>query len=130
MNIPEKNYLHNSIYMLRCGVIKSNLLFIPNIPKWVYTSIISPIAELLPLYQITSYTDSAFELQGWFTYSWCKFYIRRPTLQRVLLRLQNLKLVTRLFYSAAALTESKFSKELNIKLNIANINVLSNNEGD
>lgn len=126
MNILEKNYLHNSIYMLRCGVIKSNLLFIP---KWDYTSIISPIAELLPLYQITSYTDSAFELQGWFTYSWCKFYIRRPTLQRVLLRLQNLKLVTRLFYSAAALTESKFSKELNIKLNIANINVLSNNEG-
>lgn len=127
MNIPEKNYLHNSIYMLRCGVIKSNLLLIP---KWDYTSIISPIAELLPLYQITSYTDSAFELQGCFTYSWYKFYIRRPTLQRVLLRLQNLKLVTRLFYSAAALTKSKFFKELNIKLNIANINALSNNEGD
>jgi hypothetical protein len=53
----------------------------------------------------------------------------RPTLQRASFRLQNLGLVTRLFYPTLAIPESKFSKELTLKLNIANIDALSDDKG-
>jgi hypothetical protein len=50
-------------------------------------------------------------------------------LQRASFRLQDLGLVTRLFYATASVPESKFPKELALKLNTANIDALSDDEG-
>lgn len=136
MNIPEKNCLHNNIYVQRPRVIKSDSLFIPH---WCYKKVLLPsgrpdltgihiLAELLSLYQRSGDSNSNFELRDCFTYFWNKFCIRRPTLQRASFRLQNLGLVTRLFYSTTAIAESKFPKELILKLNIAKINALSDDE--
>lgn len=137
MNIPEKNYLHNNIYVPGPGIIQSDSLFIPH---WFYKKVlltsgrpdlkgIHILAELLSLSQRTGNVDSDFELRNCFTYFWDKLSIRRPTLQRASSRLQNLGLVTRLFYPTLAIPESKFLKELTLKLNIAKINALSDNEG-
>jgi hypothetical protein len=137
MNIPEKSYLHNIIYVPRSGVIRSDSLFIPH---WCYKKIFLPsgrpdlkaihiLAELLSLSQKTDGSDSDFELRDCFTYFWQKFCIRRPTLQRASFRLQDLGLVTRLFYATASVPESKFPKELALKLNTANIDALSDDEG-
>lgn len=137
MNIPEKNCLHNNIYVPRLRVIQSDSLFIPN---WFYKKVLLPsgrtdltgihiLAELLSLSQKTDGSDSDFELQDCFTYFWNKFCIRRPTLQRASFRLQDLGLVTRLFYATAAVPESKFPKELALKLNTANIDALSDDKG-
>ena len=138
MNIPEKNCLHNNIYVPKPVVIRSNSLFIPH---WCYKKIFLPsgrpdltgihiLAELLSLSQRIGDSDSNFELRDCFTYFWNKFGIRRPTLQRASFRLQNLGLVTRLFYAPPAIPESKFANELTLKLNIAKINALSDDEGD
>ncbi len=137
MNIPEKNCLHNNIYVPRLRVIQSDSLFIPN---WFYKKVLLPsgrtdltgvhiLAELLSLQQRKRCSDSDFELRDCFRYFWSKFGIRRPTLQRASFRLQDLGLVTRMFYSTAAIPERKFLKELSLKLNIAKINSLSDDEG-
>jgi len=137
MNIAEKCCLHNNIYVSRPRIIRRDSLFIPH---WCYKKILLPsvrpdlagvhiFAELLSLSQRTGGSDSDFELRDCFTYFWSKFCIRKPTLQRASFRLQNLGLVTRLFYSSAAIPESKFPKELILKLNIAKINDLSDDEG-
>ncbi len=138
MNIPEKNCLYNNIYLPRFGrAIQSNALFVPH---WFYKKLLLPsgrpdltgihiLAELLSLSQRTGDGYSDFELRDCFTYFWNKCCIRRPTLQRASFRLQNLGLVTRLFYPTLAIPESKFSKELTLKLNIANIDALSDDKG-
>ena len=137
MNIPEKNCLHNIIYVPRLRVIRSDSLFIPH---WCYKKVLLPsgrpdlvgihiLAELLSLSQRKGDSNSDFELRDCFTYFWDKFCIRRPALQRASFRLQNLGLVTRLFYATAAVPESKFPKELALKLNTANIDALSDDEG-
>ena len=137
MNIPEKNWLHNNIYVPRLRVIRSDSLFIPH---WCYKKVLLPsgrpdlvgihiLAELLSLSQRKGDSNSDFELRDCFTYFWDKFCIRRPALQRASFRLQNLGLVTRLFYATAAVPESKFPKELALKLNTANIDALSDDEG-
>ena len=137
MNIPEKSYLHNNIYVPRLRVIRSDSLFIPH---WCYKKIFLPsgrpdltgihiLAELLSLSQRMRDNNSDFELRDCFTYFWSKFCIRKSTLQRASFRLQNLGLVARLFYSTVAIPESQFSKELILKLNTANINALSDDEG-
>lgn len=136
MNIPEKNCPHNNIYVPRLRVIRSDSLFIPH---WCYKKVLLPsgrpdlvgihiLAELLSLSQRMGGSNSDFELRDCFTYFWDKFCIRRPTLQRASFRLQNMGLVTRLFYSLVAIPESKFSKELILKLNTTNINSLSDYE--
>ena len=137
MNIPEKNCLHNNIYVPRAEIFQSDSLFIPH---WFYKKLLLPsgrpdlkgihiLAELLSLSQRIGDVDSDFELRDCFTYFWDKLSIRRPTLQRASSRLQNLGLVTRLFYPTAAIPESKFSTELILKLNTANINALSDDKG-
>ncbi len=87
------------------------------------------LAELLSLSQRMGDSNSDFELRDCFTYFWSKFCIRKPTLQRASFRLQNLGLVARLFYSTVAIPESQFPKELILKLNTANIDALSDDEG-
>ena len=138
MNIPEKNCLYNNIYLPRFGrAIQSNALFVPH---WFYKKLLLPsgrpdltgihiLAELLSLSQRTGDGYSDFELRDCFTYFWNKCCIRRPTLQRASFRLQNLGLVTRLFYPTLTILESKFPKELTLKINIAKINALSDDEG-
>jgi hypothetical protein len=137
MNIPEKSYLHNNIYVPRLRVIRSDSLFIPH---WCYKKVLLPsgrpnlvgihiLAELLSLSQKTDGSNSDFELRDCFRYFWDKFSIRKPTLQRASFRLQDLGLVTRLFYATVAIPESKFPKELALKLNTANIDALSDDEG-
>lgn len=137
MNIAEKCCLHNNIYVSRPRIIRRDSLFIPH---WCYKKILLPsgrpdlagvhiLAELLSLSQRTGGSDSDFELRDCFTYFWNKFCIRRPTLQRASFRLQDLGLVTRLFYATVAVTESKFPKELALKLNTANIDALSDDKG-
>lgn len=136
MNIPEKNNLHNNIYVQSPRVIQNDSLFIPH---WFYKKVLLPsgrpdlkgihiLAELLSLSQRTGDGDSDFELRDCFKYFWDKLSIRRPTLQRASSRLQNLGLVSRLFYPTIAIPESKFPKELALKLNTANINALSDDE--
>jgi len=121
----------------RLRVIRSDSLFIPH---WCYKKVLLPsgrpdlvgihiLAELLSLSQRKGDSNSDFELRDCFTYFWDKFSIRRPTLQRASFRLQNLGLVTRLFYATVAIPDSKFSKELTLKLNTANIDALSDDEG-
>jgi|GEM_PF-3943047 hypothetical protein len=137
MNIAEKCCLHNNIYVSRPRIIRRDSLFIPH---WCYKKILLPsgrpdlagvhiLAELLSLSQRTDGSDSDFELRDCFRYFWDKFSIRRPTLQRASFRLQDLGLLTRLFYATAADPESKFPKELALKLNTAKINALSDDEG-
>ena len=137
MNIPEKSYLHNNIYVPRLRVIRSDSLFIPH---WCYKKVLLPsgrpdltgihiLAELLSLSQKTDGSDSDFELRDCFRYFWNKFCIRRPTLQRASFRLQDLGLVTRLFYATPTIPESKFPRELALKLNTAKLNSLSDDEG-
>ena len=137
MNIAEKCCLHNNIYVSRPRIIRRDSLFIPH---WCYKKILLPsgrpdltgihiLAELLSLSQKTDGSDSDFELRDCFTYFWSKFCIRRPTLQRASFRLQDLGLVTRLFYATAVIPESKFPKELALKLNTANIDALSDDKG-
>lgn len=136
MNIPEKNCLHNNIYVPRLRVIQNDSLFIPH---WFYKKVLLPsgrpdlkgihiLAELLSLSQRTGDGDSDFELRDCFAYFWDKLSIRRPTLQRASSRLQNLGLVSRLFYPTIPIPESKFPKELALKLNTANIDALSDDE--
>ena len=138
MNIPEKNCLHNNIYVQRPRVIQSDSLFIPHC---FYKKVLLPsgrpdlkgihiLAELSSLSQRTGDGDSDFEPRDCLAYFWDKLSIRRPTLQRALSRLQNLGLITRLFYCSAAIPQSKFSKELSLKLNITKIHTLSDDEGD
>ena len=137
MNIAEKCCLHNNIYVSRPRIIRRDSLFIPH---WCYKKILLPsgrpdlagvhiLAELLSLSQRTDGSDSDFELRDCFRYFWDKFSIRRPTLQRASFRLQDLGLLTRLFYATAADPESKFPKELALKLNTANIDALSDAKG-
>lgn len=137
MNIAEKCCLHNNIYVSRPRIIRRDSLFIPH---WCYKKVLLPsgrpdlvgihiLAELLSLSQRMGDSNSDFELRDCFTYFWNKCCIRRPTLQRASFRLQNLGLVTRLFYPTLAILESKFSKELTLKLNIANIDALSDDKG-
>ena len=137
MNIAEKCCLHNNIYVSRPRIIRRDSLFIPH---WCYKKILLPsgrpdlagvhiFAELLSLSQRTGGSDSDFELRDCFTYFWSKFCIRKPTLQRASFRLQNLGLVTRLFYATVAIPDSKFPKELALKLNTANIDALSDAKG-
>ena len=137
MNIAEKCCLHNNIYVSRPRIIRRDSLFIPH---WCYKKILLPsgrpdlvgihiLAELLSLSQRMGDSNSDFELRDCFTYFWSKFCIRKSTLQRASFRLQNLGLVARLFYSTVAIPESQFPKELILKLNTANINALSDDEG-
>ena len=137
MNITEKCGLHNNIYASRPRIIRRDSLFIPH---WCYKKVLLPsgrpdlvgihiLAELLSLSQRMRDNNSDFELRDCFTYFWQKFCIRRPTLQRASFRLQDLGLVTRLFYATAAVPESKFPKELALKLNTANIDALSDAKG-
>lgn len=137
MNIAEKCCLHNNIYVSRPRIIRRDSLFIPH---WCYKKVLLPsgrpdlagihiLAELLSLSQRTGGSDSDFELRDCFTYFWSKFCIRKSTLQRASFRLQNLGLVACLFYSTVAIPESKFPKELILKLNTAKINALSDDEG-
>ncbi|WPX99891.1 hypothetical protein Megpolyxen_01799 (plasmid) [Candidatus Megaera polyxenophila] len=137
MSIPEKNCLHNNIYVPEAEIIRSDSLFVPH---WFYKKLLLPsggpdltgihiLAELLSLSQRIRDNNSDFELRDCFTYFWNKFCIRRPTLQRASFRLQNLGLVTRLFYPTLTILESKFPKELTLKINIAKINALSDDEG-
>lgn len=137
MNIAEKCCLHNNIYVSRPRIIRRDSLFIPH---WCYKKVLLPsgrpdlvgihiLAELLSLSQRMGGSDSDFELRDCFTYFWSKFCIRKSTLQRASFRLQNLGLVARLFYSTVAIPESQFPKELILKLNTANINALSDDEG-
>ncbi|HJK89065.1 MAG: hypothetical protein LF888_06675 (plasmid) [Candidatus Megaira endosymbiont of Mesostigma viride] len=137
MNITEKCGLHNNIYVSRPRIIRRDSLFIPH---WCYKKVLLPsgrpdlvgihiLAELLSLSQRMGDSNSDFELRDCVTYFWSKFCIRKSTLQRASFRLQNLGLVARLFYSTVAIPESQFSKELILKLNTANINALSDDEG-
>lgn len=137
MNIAEKCCLHNNIYVSRPRIIRRDSLFIPH---WCYKKVLLPsgrpdlvgihiLAELLSLSQRMGDSNSDFELRDCFTYFWSKFCIRKSTLQRASFRLQNLGLVARLFYSTVAIPESQFPKELILKLNTANINALSDDEG-